>query len=466
MASSNRIFDRMLGIFITLGAGLALMTARQVFRRLLEDTKREEKKKKGKGRHEKAGESTGDEYFNSRNTAPPNFIHNGSCHCQRIRFRLKAPQEVFAVDVPSKIRYPRLSLSVENFEPLSDEHIMSMYAVKSVDSGLGIHTFCSYCGMHVLFAPSTNPHEVQVNVDCLDRANISKVFVTYMAAQDSAPVPSDYSHAQPYNRRGSGAMYNKVSGSGAHGGGKESGREREKDRREKDSYGTYGGLVALQDATRYSSPDSKGGKGGSNGGRGDMYQNYPFSTPPTASSSGSNGSNLSKKDSNAMSGLFSEMTKWLSPFSKLKHAAIKQREAHEACESYFETYYGAAGANSEDYAVDAYVMEEVQEPQQQGDGYGGDFFQQAQAQPQSLQASPGDSRYRSASTNRFNMSDGIGGYTHSHTPGVGLQKQLSQMKHNLGHHLQEDEENGPGYNYVGMPASTAHINGVEELSSM
>ena len=196
MASSNRIFDRMLGIFITIGAGLALMTAKKLFRRMLEDTKRRERAERRGKRDGKGGESGsgGDEYYQSRNTAPPNHVHNGACHCQRIRFRLKAPKKIFAVDIPSKIRYPRISCSVEHFEPLSDEHIMSMYAVKSVDSGLGIHTFCSYCGMHVLFAPSTNPHEVQVNVDCLDRSTIDKVYVTYMAIQDSIPVPSDYMH--------------------------------------------------------------------------------------------------------------------------------------------------------------------------------------------------------------------------------------------------------------------------------
>ena len=243
-------------------------------------------------------------------------------------------------------------------------------------------------------------------------------------------------------------MYNKVSGSGPVGG-KESGREREKERREKDSYAAFGGLIALDDTARYSSPDSKGGKSGGNG-RGEMYQHYPYSTPPT----GSTGSNVSKRDSNAVSGLFSEMTRWLSPFSKLKHAAIKQREANEACESYFETYYGAAGANSEDYAADAYAMAEIQEAQ--GEYlHGGDIFQAQTSQ----QTSPGDSRHRS-SNNRFNMYSGIGGYT----PGV--QKQLSQMKHNLGHHLQDDEENHQGHNHIGMPASMVPINSVEELSSM
>lgn len=455
MSSSNRIFDRMLGIFITLGAGLAMMTARKVLRRLMEDTKRAERNKKGKGRTDKGNESTeGDEYYKSRNTHPPNHIHNGSCHCQRIRFRLKAPKEIFAVDVPSKIRYPRVSLSVESFEPLSDEHIMSMYAVKSVDSGLGIHTFCSYCGMHVLFAPSTNPHEVQVNVDCLERTNISKVYVTYMATQDSVPVPSDYSHAQPYNRRGSGAIYNKVSGSGNGGGGMRGKDNRERESKDKDSYAAYGGLIALEDATRYASPDGKG-KGGS---RGDPYQNFPYSTPPTASSNSSNsGISLSKRDSSAMSGLFSEMTRWLSPFSKLKQAAVKQKEANEACESYFETYYGAAGANSDDYAVDAYnTLDNL------GMGVGIDHHGQAQAeeqyhhyfQQQQTQSSPGDSRFRT----RFNMSSGIG--MSGTTP---LQKQLNLMKHNLSHHLTEGEaeEENAVFN-----RALRHVGNIEELASM
>jgi hypothetical protein len=474
MASSNRIFDRMLGIFITIGAGLALMTAKKLFRRMLEDTKRRERAERRGKRDGKGGESGsgGDEYYQSRNTAPPNHVHNGACHCQRIRFRLKAPKEIFAVDIPSKIRYPRISCSVEHFEPLSDEHIMSMYAVKSVDSGLGIHTFCSYCGMHVLFAPSTNPHEVQVNVDCLDRSTIDKVYVTYMAIQDSIPVPSDYMHAQQYSRRGTGSMYNKVSSSGGRAmgrGGKDGAREgkQQHQQQQQEFYnGGSGTMIALDDPTRYSSPEGKNkGKGALRNS--DIFYNYPYNTPPSASTDTGSGSSsgLSKRDSSAMNGLFSDMTRWLSPFSKLKQAAVKQREANEACESYFSTYYGAAGANSEDIGADTYTSNN--EGGGDGSGFTSDAFLSYTGLTDNSAYSYGTNSdngsgggYRNSGNNtqRFNMASGIGGTTP-------LQRQLSLMKNNLQHHLPLEEDLGVENGAANHSSMMRRVQ-MEELASM
>ena len=204
-SSSTRTYDRLIGIFVTIGAVLTLGAASNFMQRLytahMKREEEEERRRRGLG-------AKGDDLHQSRwkNAQGPQAVHSGACHCNRIRFRVRAATTVYAVDVPSKVRFPRLSIPVENFEPLTDESIMSLYAVKTAAQGMGIHTFCSYCGVHVVYAPDTDPNEIQVNVDCLDRSTIERVLVSYLATAESEAVPITYAAAEPFNRRGSGAF--------------------------------------------------------------------------------------------------------------------------------------------------------------------------------------------------------------------------------------------------------------------
>ena len=110
-------------------------------------------------------------------------LHNGSCHCQRIQFRVRAPSVIKAVDIPSKIRFPRLTVPYEFFETVSDERFLSLYTVR-YGRGIGVHSFCRYCGVHVVYSPSINPTDVQVNANCLDKSNISDMIITYHGTED------------------------------------------------------------------------------------------------------------------------------------------------------------------------------------------------------------------------------------------------------------------------------------------
>ena len=115
----------------------------------------------------------GDAVHNTRwrNTLGPQAVHSGACHCQRVRFRIKSSKTIYAVDVPSKVRFPRVSVPAASFEALTDEAAMSLYAVSTADGhgGMGVHTFCSYCGVHVVYSPSTDPQEIQVRGHVLVR---------------------------------------------------------------------------------------------------------------------------------------------------------------------------------------------------------------------------------------------------------------------------------------------------------
>ena len=87
-----------------------------------------------------------------------------------------------------------------------------MYAVHNDSSSesIGIYTFCSFCGVHVLYSPSIDPVVVDINVDCLDHQNIDHIFYTYDKVKDWVSYSAAFSASVPFNRRGSGSLTNTI----------------------------------------------------------------------------------------------------------------------------------------------------------------------------------------------------------------------------------------------------------------
>mmetsp|Transcript_2572 Transcript_2572/g.3569 ORF Transcript_2572/g.3569 Transcript_2572/m.3569 type:complete len:425 (+) Transcript_2572:75-1349(+) len=121
-----------------------------------------------------------DSYHKSRYQIHDDFVsHFGKCHCERVSFKMQASKHLKAVDVPSKIRFPRVSIPFADFELLCDEHFLSIFSRNTVSSHREMHVFCSYCGVHILHAPTDNPTYVQVNADCLDHSTVKSFDVSY-----------------------------------------------------------------------------------------------------------------------------------------------------------------------------------------------------------------------------------------------------------------------------------------------
>lgn len=329
--SQTRSFDRLVGFFVTVGVVLSLGAAKTYVQNLYYSHKDEDRKMKSKKEKEK-----GDEMYSTRwrNTSGPQVIHNGSCHCQRVRFRIRSSRSVYAVDVPSKVRFPRLSVPTSAFEALSDESVLSLYAVTSGDSeGVGVHTFCSYCGVHVVYTPSTDPTEVQVNVDCLDKSNVDAVMVSYMATVESVPVPVTYEPARAFNRRGTGRAANNNNTGAANPIGGSSGSAGHSS-----GSGNIGAVLSnmylLEGGSsyedRYASP-TKGGNRNMGGSR-------PY-TPVSLSRPGGRGnSDPYGSDGGPVS------VDHLSPFSKTRRMLeARSRQSEDACSSYLDSYAMSSG---------------------------------------------------------------------------------------------------------------------------
>ena len=121
-----------------------------------------------------------------------------------------------AIDIPSKIRFPRITVPCQSFESLSDESVVSFYAVNSHEDtnnnensmDTAIYTFCSYCGVNILYSPSINPSELMVNADCLDKSTVKDYTVSYVPCKETTPAVANASEIfKECNRRGSGASY-------------------------------------------------------------------------------------------------------------------------------------------------------------------------------------------------------------------------------------------------------------------
>ena len=134
--------------------------------------------------------------------------HHGSCHCGRVKFRLFAPKVLTVVDCGNtKLRFARFSTKHEFFETVTGEDCVSHYAVHN-ENTVGIYVFCSYCSVHILYAPHINPVEVQVNVECLEKSTIDDIIVAYHAPLETMP----YSDSdRQYNKRGRGGSSSEMS---------------------------------------------------------------------------------------------------------------------------------------------------------------------------------------------------------------------------------------------------------------
>ena len=152
-----------------------------------------------------------DQYHKSRYQRPTDFVaHYGSCLCEKVHFKVTASRNLHAVDIPSKMRFPRVSVPYTDFELLCDERILSIFSKNSRQASYsGMHVFCSFCGVHILHSPSDNPVFIQVNADCLDSSLIQSIDVCYHSpGEELSSLPIENSNSsRVQDRRGVGFLF-------------------------------------------------------------------------------------------------------------------------------------------------------------------------------------------------------------------------------------------------------------------
>jgi hypothetical protein len=109
----------------------------------------------------------------------------GGCHCGAVRFRVRAPVPLEAVDcncsICSKKGFLHLIVTKDAFELLSGERDLTTYTFNTKTAK---HTFCKVCGVHPFYTPRSHPDGIDVNVRCLDGNAMSKFAISTFNGQE------------------------------------------------------------------------------------------------------------------------------------------------------------------------------------------------------------------------------------------------------------------------------------------
>ena len=94
--------------------------------------------------------------------------YEGSCHCGRVRFRVRADLASLLecnCSVCTKKGILHLIVPPEDFELVQGGDDLATY---QFNTNTARHTFCRHCGMHPFYVPRSDPDKISVNARCLD----------------------------------------------------------------------------------------------------------------------------------------------------------------------------------------------------------------------------------------------------------------------------------------------------------
>jgi hypothetical protein len=100
-------------------------------------------------------------------------IHNGGCHCGKVRFEVDAPVDLELSDcncsICSMTGYLHLIVPRTSFRLISADDDLSIY---QFNTGIAKHYFCRHCGIKSFYVPRSHPDGISVNARCLDQTKI------------------------------------------------------------------------------------------------------------------------------------------------------------------------------------------------------------------------------------------------------------------------------------------------------
>jgi len=113
------------------------------------------------------------------------IIHQGGCHCGRVRFEVQALSIINVSEcncsICSKSGYLGMIVPKGRFTLTSGEDSLTEY---TFDSGVAKHLFCKHCGVKSFYIPRSHPDGISVNVRCLDSGTVEKLNITQFDGQN------------------------------------------------------------------------------------------------------------------------------------------------------------------------------------------------------------------------------------------------------------------------------------------
>lgn len=103
-------------------------------------------------------------------------LHKGSCHCEKVIFEVKAPQNLEILECNCSIcslsGYLHLIVPKSRFNLICGTEFLTTY---TFNIHTAKHTFCKICGIKPFYVPRSHPDSYSVNLRCLDRSHINQI---------------------------------------------------------------------------------------------------------------------------------------------------------------------------------------------------------------------------------------------------------------------------------------------------
>lgn len=113
-------------------------------------------------------------------------VHNGGCHCKRVRWKVQAPSVVVAWQCNcsncSMRRNTHFIVPSERFELLGDsQNFLTTY---TFGTHTAKHTFCKICGITSFYTQRSNPDGVAVTFRCVDPRTLTHAEIKQFDGQN------------------------------------------------------------------------------------------------------------------------------------------------------------------------------------------------------------------------------------------------------------------------------------------
>ena len=126
---------------------------------------------------------------------PEQVTHRGGCHCRRVRFEVRAPAAIEALDCNCSIcrmtGFLHLIVPASRFRLLSGADDLVEY---TFNTGTAKHRFCRHCGIKAFYVPRSHPDGIDVNVRCLDPGTIATLTVVPFDDSDRTAATAALAH--------------------------------------------------------------------------------------------------------------------------------------------------------------------------------------------------------------------------------------------------------------------------------
>jgi hypothetical protein len=95
--------------------------------------------------------------------------YTGGCHCGAVRFEVRAPASLEAVEcncsICARVAFMHLVVPRARFTLRRGEESLTRY---TFNTKVAQHLFCCVCGVKSFYVPRSHPDGYSVNVRCLD----------------------------------------------------------------------------------------------------------------------------------------------------------------------------------------------------------------------------------------------------------------------------------------------------------